>query len=163
MKRLCTSCIPTSLDIRSMSIIFTSNRSLQFSSCFSSFSAKSRSNNRFVVHCKQLRWIKRGSQGFVVWFQVLTSLHRRNYGCWEHCSQSIIFPLACLEDLKLYTVPKKRKLEVLQHHKNSQYLKLEVFLFFFLKIHLDPSKKQNPQRFTRSDCEWVKWYGKRRW
>lgn len=48
-----TSCIPTSLDIRSMSIIFTSNRSLQFSSCFSSFSAKSRtSNNRFVVDPK---------------------------------------------------------------------------------------------------------------
>lgn len=32
-----------------MSIIFTSNRSLQFSSCFSSFSAKSRRQSRFVV------------------------------------------------------------------------------------------------------------------
>lgn len=54
--RVCTSCIPTSLDIRSMSIIFTSNRSLQFSSCFSSFSAKSkRSNKRFAVDLKSTK------------------------------------------------------------------------------------------------------------
>lgn len=46
-----TSWIPTNLEMRFMSIIFTSNLSLELSSCFSSFSAKSRKESIREVHC----------------------------------------------------------------------------------------------------------------
>lgn len=52
-----TSWIPTNLEMSSIIIIFTSNRSLEFSSCFKSFSAKSGKNNRQYFHEDYQGWI----------------------------------------------------------------------------------------------------------